>query len=820
MIEPLRELEYAWRRLRRAPAFSVTSLVVLTLGLGATTAMFSVVNAVLLRPLPFAEPEQLVNVSHSAVISGVSHLEQSDASFLLYDRHNTVFDRLGASRLSDVSIAPLAGAPGEPERVLGAGVTAGWLPTLGIAPVRGRTITAADDRPGAPGVVIISDAIWHRKFGGDPATVGSHVIVNGTSSEIVGIMPPSFRYPSASVQVWYPLQFDPAHANAGSFNYTAIARLKRGVTRDAAVADLARFLPRLLDEFPNDIPREMFEQVHLRPTILPLRDVIIGDVGRLLWILFGAVGLVLAIACANVANLFLVRAEGRHRELAVRNALGAGRVALTWQYLGEAVLLAGGGGVAGIGVAALAIGALSAVPSGIDIPRLTEVSLDGVVVLFAVAATLASAIVVSVVPLLRTRRIAIAAVLKESGRAATAGADKQRTRGMLVVAQVALALVLVASSGLLARSFARLRDVKPGFDATNVSTLRVSLPASRYKNATAVGGFYSQLVERARNLPGVSGAALTTWLPLTDDRNNSALGVEDRLTPNTVPPVHNISFVSSAYFATMGVPLLSGRTLGAQNDPKRVLFEAVVSKSFADRYWKTESALGKRIRAGITGPWFTIVGVAGDVHLEALDKPADQAVYFPLVQSNADSTVIEPSVALVVSANSDSPALASALRRIVHDLDPALPTYGEQPMRRIVDAATAKARFLVLMLGVASAVALVLGAVGIYGVMAYGVSLRQREIGVRMALGARPSDVSQMVSRQGVTLAGIGVVVGLAGAIGATRFLRGLLYDVSPTDPLTLGATCVVLLAVALIATWLPARRAAGVDPAVVLRSD
>jgi putative ABC transport system permease protein len=820
MLDLTREFQHGWRRLRRTPVFTATALVVLGVGLGATTTMFSIVNAVLLRPLPFPNSERLVEATHTAAISGLQRLEQSDATFLLYQRHNTVFDDIGVSRAVDLSIAPADASAGDAERVAGAGVSASWLPTLRISPARGRAFTADDDRPGAPGVVVLSDGLWRRKFGADPAIVGRSVIINGSSRQVVGIMPPTFRYPSPSTQVWYPLQLDPAHTDAGSFNYDAVARLKPGATREAAVADLARAIPRLLDEYPSDIPRAMFEKAHLTPIVTSLHDAVVGDVSRLLWILLAAVGVLLTIACANVANLFLVRAEGRSRELAVRTALGAGGTAIVLHYLSEAILLALGGGAIGAALAAAGIRLLSVLPSGVSVPRLAEVSLDPIVGLFAVAITFASAAAVCAVPLLRTRRIAIAAVLKESGRATTTGAGRHRTRAMLVVAQIALALLLVASSGLLARSFSRLRDVNLGFDPANVTTARVALPEARYATAAPALNFYESLLNRTRALPGVRDAALSTWLPLTSDANNSAVTVEDYAAePNAVPPVHAVNNVSSSWFATMRIPILSGRTLGTQ-DAAHPVREALVSRSFARRYWKSGSALGRRIHLGLDEPWFTVVGVVGDVHLTALDKPGEEAVYFPLVLPSGDSAVVHSRVALAVATNQAAPTLSTDIRRIVRDLDAGLPTYGQQSMDAIVGDASAKARFLVLMLGAASAIALVLGAVGIYGVMAYGVSLRQREIGVRMALGARPADVSRMISRQGLALASVGVVIGLAGAIASTRLLRGLLYDVSPTDPLTLGVTCAVLLATAFLSSWFPARRAANVDPASVLRSD
>ncbi len=814
-----RELRHAWRRLRRAPAFTVTTFVVLALGLGATTAIFSIVYGILLRPLPYPNADRLMVVSHSLVVPGVDHVDESDATFMLYQAHNTVFDGIGAYHETDLNLGVANGA-GQPERVSAAGVSASLLPTLGVAPAAGRAFSTDEDRVGGPKVVILADQLWRRKFGGDRALVGQNVLIDGTLRQVVGIMPASFHYPNTRTEIWFPLQLDPAHSAPGNFNYVAVARLKPNVTPAAATAELTRILPRLLEEYPSDIPPAMFEKVHLRPVLTPLRDVMTKDVRGLLWILFGAVGLLLVIACANVADLFLVRAEGRQRELAVRNALGARRSTLLAQHMSEAIVLAALATVAGLLLAASGIGLLASLPSGIDVPRLSEVSLNGVVLLFAVGTALLCAIAVSVVPLLRTLRIPIAVVLRESGRSATSGREKHRVRSVLVVAQVALALVLVAASGLLARSFERLRGVTPGMNADGLWSMRIALPSSRYGTTPVIAGFYTNLLDRVRAIPGVQQAALTTWVPLTDDNDNSTLQVEDHpLPPNSVPPVHDLVYATSDYFSTMGIPLLSGRALGTQ-DPNHPLFEAVVSRAFAAQYWHGGSALGKRVRPWITGPWFTVVGVTGDVHLKALDQPAEAAVYFPIIFSMPDSVVAFDNVALMIRSAPGPVNVLSAARGVVQSLDPSLPTYGERPMSDIVRAASARARFLVLLLGVASAIALVLGAVGLYGVMAYGVSLRQREIGVRVALGAQPSAVSRMISRQGLALATAGVVVGLIAAVATTRLLRGLLYEISPTDPLTLGGTVAVLLAVAFVASWLPARRASVVDPAVVLRSE
>ncbi len=626
------ELRHAGRRLRRTPVFTATTLIVLVLGLGATTTMFAIVDGIVLRPLPYAQPEQLVDVSHSIAVSGITHVNESDASFMLYQRHNQVFSGIAATRDRSANLGVKAGAPGEARRLSVTGVSANFFDVLRVTPMRGRTFVAGEDQTGAPRVVILSAGLWRRQFGAADNIIGQEILIDGIQRQVVGVMPAAFTYPSASTELWYPIPFDAAHSDPGSFNYQSIARLKPGVTREAATTDLTRILPRLLDEFQSDIPKAMFEQAHLAPVVTPLRDVIVGDAPRLLWILFAAVLAVWLIACANVANLVLVRAEGRQREMAVRTALGAGRGAVFTQYLSEATIVAAAGGAGSVALAAVAIRSLSSLPQGIDVPRLSDVALDGRVLVFALVATILTAFLVSLVPVLRARRIPIAAVLKESGRAATTGAERQRTRSALVVAQVALALVLVATSGLLARSFNRLRAVQPGWDSSNRVALRYSLPSTQYHTATAIAAFHERLLNSVRALPGVIDAGLTTWLPLSDDNSNSVVEVEDHpLPPNSVPPVHDYVNVSDDFFATMGIPVLAGGVFSRQ-DVARPQLEAVVSRAFAERYWKGASALGKRVRQGIDGPWSTVVGVVGDVHLASLEKPAPDAIYFPIVK--------------------------------------------------------------------------------------------------------------------------------------------------------------------------------------------
>ena len=815
----LSELRLAARRLRRVPTFTVATVLVLTLGVAATTAVFSVVNGVLLRPLPYSAPDRLVALTNTLEVSGAEITDQSDASVMLYQERARAFDGIGAWRDRDVNLGASDADPAPAERLSAAWVTANLFGVLGVRPSLGRTFQAGEDRVTAAPVAILSDRLWRRRFHGDRAAVGKRIVVDGVSREIVGVMPASFIFPRSSPELWTPMPLDPANGQAGSFNDRAVGRLRDGATVESARADLARVLPRILDEFPSGIPPAMWEQAHVRPVVASFRDSIVGDVSRLLWILLGSVSLVLLIACANVASLLLVRGESRQLELAVRGALGSGLAGIVAQCLSESFVLAAGAGVLGAALAAIAVRTLASAGGDLGVPRLEQVSVDGHVLLFTLGVSALCALLVSIIPVVRARHIPIAMALRDSTRGSTSGKPRQRARSILVVAQVALALVLVAASGLLARSFARLRDVRPGFEPTGVVMARLVLPAANYKSAASAMQLYDRLLEQVRAIPGVRDATITDWVPLTSDHNDTATGVEDHpLPPNGVPRVHFSIDIDGAYFETMGIPLLSGRTFGPQ-DAAHPPLEAVVSHAFAERYWPNGNPLGKRVRPGLDGPWYTIVGEVGDVHYEALDKPAEDALYYPLVQHADSASAATRFVSVLVrAAGTQQASVAAGLRRTVHALDASLPTYGERSLSQVVDAASSRARATLLLLAVASALALVLGAVGIYGVMAYGVTLRQREISVRIALGARPSQVRRMISRQGVTLGLAGVAVGIVLALGVTRVLRGFLYEVSPTDPLTLGGTCVALLVVAVLASWGPARSAAAIDPADTLR--
>ena len=824
-----RHTRHAARRLLRAPAFTVAAILTLTLGIGATTAVFSVVNGVLLRPLPYDRPGQLVELAHTLEVSGVTRVDQSDASYLHYRRTNHVFTDVGAYRATAVNLGPMrgGGSVGEasPERVTAARASASVFGVLRVPPLRGRVFAERDDRVGAAPVVLIGQRLWERKYGGDPAIVGRRVEIDGVAREVIGVMPASFHFPASETALWLPTEIDPARTESATFDYHAVARLRDGVAPAAAAAELQQLLQTLPEAFPGRLTASALEQTRMRAVVHPLRDVVVGDVGRVLWVVLGAVAFVLLVACANVANLFLVRAEGRQHELAVRRALGASRAAIVADLLPEALILAATGGVLGLALATAGVRLLRSLEAATDIPRLAAVGVDGTVLVAAAACTMLAALVVSALPAWRAGATTVQSVLTESGRSATTGRGRQRARQALVVAQVALALMLVAGAGLMARSYARLRAVQPGFDAAHALTVRVALPEARYADSGSAARLFVRALDEIAALPGVEAAGVVTKLPLdAEARRDTALFLEERsMSPGGFPNVHQVAYASPGYFRALGIPLLEGR-LFDRPDPTLAPRELIVSRALARRYWEDGQATGHRVQLSPTGASYTVVGVAGDVRGTGLDQPPDETIYLPLVTAPGDAdseTRWTPrEVAIVVRGADGAPAVGSDIARVVSALDPSVPVYRIAPMRDVVARASARSTFTLLLLGVASAAALALGAVGIYGVIAYAVSLRGREIAVRLALGARPAEVRRMVSRQAMTVAAIGVAAGLAGALALTRVLAALLFGVSPTDPLTLAAAAAVLLAVAAAASWPPARRAAAMDPAQALRAE
>jgi predicted permease len=829
----MQTIRHAIRRLLRARAFTAAALLTLTLGIGATTAVFTVVNAVLLQPLPYPDPERLVDLSHTLTISGITRVDQSDATFLYYRRENRSFADVGAYRVTGVNVGRLTGSSGpadtRAERVNAGLVSASTFTVLRAKPLAGRAFRDDEDRPDAPLVALIGQRLWERKFGADPALVGRRLEIDGVPREVVGIMPATFDLPASRTDVWLPLRLDPSHTASAAFDYRGIARLRPGVSLEAASADLQRLLPHVPEAFPGRLTTQAITQIQMRAVIRPLRDTIVGDVGRVLWVVLGAVACVLLVACANVMNLFLVRAEGRQHELAVRRALGAGRRTLAWEHVAEGAILAVIGGVLAIAVAGVGVRVLRSLEGAIAIPRLGEVRVDGTVLAVATGVTTLALLLVSVLPAARASGTVASTALREMGRALTAGRARHRARNALVVSQLALAVVLLAGAGLMARSFARLRAVPAGMDAERAFAFRVALPRVVYGDSGAAARFIVRALDAIGSVQGVETAAAISKLPLVPDaRQDSALFVEDHpLAPGSMPAIHQMAFTSPGYFRALGIPMLDGRTFESL-DPARAPREVVLSRSVAARYWPKDRAVGKRVRMSPVGEWYTVVGVAGDVRGSGLDQPPDEIVYLPMVVTLGGMAMGQDpprawtprDVAFVTRAERDTALVGARAEAIVRALDPEVPAYGARVMADVVSQSMARTTVTLILLGVASAVALALGAIGIFGVVSYVVSLRTREIAVRMALGARPVDVRRMVTRQVAVVAAAGVGVGIAGALAVTRVLGALLFGVSPVDPASLAAAAVGLGVVAFLASWVPARRASGTDPAQALRAD
>ncbi len=820
-------LRLAARRLRRAPAFAVAAVLTLALGIGGTIAVFTVVNGVLLQPLPYPRADRLVDLSHTLALAGLTRVDQSDATFLLYRRDNRVFTDIGVYRSTAVNMRVLGAAAGNgatAERVSAARVTPSVFRVLDATTARGRGLTAADAAPGAPAVAVISQGLWKRDFGADPAAVGRHLSIDGVDHEIVGVMPARFAFPTVQAALWIPLQFDPAHTKSAAFDYRGIARLRNGLSLAQATSDLQRLLPQVPVAFPGRLSAAAIRVMHMTVAVRPLRDVMVSGVSRILWTVLGSVGVLLLIACANVANLFLARAEGRQREFAVRRALGAGRGALIDDCIAEAVVLSTLGGLLGLALASAGVRLLLRLRVSAGIPRLADVHVDAAVVAFASGVSLLAALVVSVTPALRAGGVGLATVLAADGRTSTGTGGRHRARRALVVSQIALALVLLAGAGLFARSFQRLRAAKPGFAADQALSFRLALPAAEYPGAGDAARTLVQTLHALRGLPSVEAAGLATRLPLDEEATqDSAVFIEDHPTPTgKIPDIHPMVFATPGYFSAMKIPVVAGRLFAPpdpSSDPAHTPREVVVSQAFADRYWNAATAVGKRIRMNPAGPWSTIVGVVGSTRDDGLEKPPAQTVYSPLVTTAASGAPWTPrNVAFVVRTRGDVDALGAAVRGAVRASVPGVPAYRMLPLRDLVSDSVSRTTFTLLLIGIAALVATAVGATGIYGVIGYLVALRTREIGVRLALGAQPADVRRMVVRRAVGDAAAGVLAGLIGAVVATRALASLLFGVSPTDPVALAGAASVLLVTAVAASWLPARRAARLDPAIALR--
>jgi predicted permease len=812
------DLRYSLRRLARAPGFTVVAVITLALGIGANTAVFTLVDGVLLRPLPFPEPERLLSLQHLGR-DGQDELPISSGLYLLYRDRAATLESVGMHARTAANLV----VDGRPERVDGRQVTPDWFHVLGASAARGRTFLDEEGLPDGTQVVILSDGLWRSHFGADPGVIGTTVDMSGVSREVVGVMPPDFGFPDRDARFWIPLVVDPTRAPLASFFAGGVARIAEGSSREAVEAEIGGMLEQLTELYPDDGGASFLEDVGLRARIQPLKNALVGDVTTTLWILLGTVGFVLLIACANVANLLLVRAEGRQRELALRVAVGAGRLDVLRSFMGESVVLAAAGGALGLGVASLAVRVTSRLLPA-DLPRMAEVGMDPRVFGFTAAVAMGCALFFGLFPLLRFGTDDLAGKLKEGGgpRGSTGGAERHALRNGLVVAQVALALVLLVGSGLMFRSFLALRAADPGFDTEGILTARIIVPSGEIEDARATAEFFRQLRRRLEEQPGVEAVGLTGAVPLgAAGVSFASMEVEDHPRgPDELPVFAALPVADVGYVEAMGIEVLEGRSArpGDGGDEGR---NVTVNRSFAEHWWPEGSALGRRVRYGAEDEaWYTIVGVLDDVHQSGLAEPPREAVYFPPLGEIGGTYFVARAQDVVIRTAGDPMAFVPVLRREVRAIDPRIPVANPRTMETVFRESTARTSFTMTMLGAASGIALLLGLVGIYGVISYVVSQRTREIGVRMALGASGSKVRRMVLRQGLVLAAFGVVLGLLAAVALSRVMAALLYRVGAVDLVTYASVAAGLVAVAALASWIPALRAAAVDPSRALRAE
>jgi predicted permease len=804
------------RRLRSSPSFALVSVITLAVGLGGNLAIFTVVNAVLLRPLPVPDSDRLVILEHSAPgLTQLPELPMSDALYFLYATESRTLD--GVTLVNDRQVSFTG--PENPQRIEAAYVTASFFDVMRTPPRLGRAFTVDDERPGAPPVVMLTDGLWRERFGGDPGIVGRVVEIEGASTEIVGVLPPVILFDE---QLYRVLQLDPTQTQLGSFSSTGLARIADDYSIEQVQTELATMASNLEELFPDQDAAPILANAGFTPRIRPAREMIVGAIEATLWILLGAVGFLLLIACANVANLFLARAEARHRELAIRIALGESRANVIGTTIGEGVMLALVGGLVAAPLAFAAVRILVRFgPQGL--PRLREIAPDANVLLFGLAMSLVAGLLFGVLPALKAGAIPASACLNEGGRGASATRERHLTRRVLVVVQIALALTLLVGSGLAARSFQRLASVDPGFDPTGVLSLRLSLPELRYESDESRLQFHRQLLERLTALPGATAVGAVSDLPLGGSLSGTGASLEGQpLEDDGFPPIFMTKNVSSGYFDAMGIEIVEGRGF-ERLDADRAAPVVIVSEGLARTHWANESALGKGIRQG--GPpgdgedWFRVVGVVQDVHQQSLHDPPPELAYYPLA-TPAGEGEIDVSLGMSYVVRAEGANVASAARAAVRALDPRLPISDVDTMETLVVRARAQGAFLMVLLLIASGFAVLLGAIGLYGVISYVVAQRRREIAIRMAIGAQIADIRRLVLVEAGWLALAGTALGLGSAVVLTGRLQALLFETSPLDPVVIAAVSTLLAGICLLASWLPARRAARVEPVTALRAE
>jgi len=816
------QLRQVLRRLRRAPMFTAVTLITLAAGVGANTAVFSVLEGVLLKPLPYPHSGELVGVWHTAQAFHNAEVNMAPSNYFIYREQNRTLQDVGLYNGDSVSVTGLA----EPEQVRAVDVTDGTLPILGIPPMLGRVFDRSDTTPGSPDTIILTYGYWTRKFSGDRSVVGRTITVDAKPRQIIGVMPMQFHFLDMQDRgLILPIRFDRNKTTLGQFSFEGVARLKPGMTIADANRDVARMLPVVWDAFPAPpgFSVELFKHAGVVPNLRPLSQDVVGDVGKFLWVLMGSIGVVLLIACANVANLLLVRVEGRQQELAIRAALGASRRRLAGELLFESTVLGLLGSVLALALAWAAVRLLVTLgPSGL--PRLHDIRIDTAVLVFNLIVSLIASLLFGSIPVLKYAGARMGTGLREGGRTLSQGRERHRARNTLVVVQVGLAVVLLICSGLMIRTFRALTHVNAGFsEPSAVQTFRITIPEAQVSDKEQVIRMQEAILRKLEPIPGVSSVAFAHSVPMDGNQWGDPVYASDRKYSEGELPLRRLKFVSPGMLHTLGIPLLAGRDF-TWTDIYEKIPVAIVSENFAREYWHDPaSALSKQIRVSSKDDWRQIIGVVGDVHDKSLNEDAPETAYWPTFMARFESNPIDIRRSVIFAIRSPragSESLMKEVRQAVWSVNANLPLADVRTLDYFYSKSIARTSFTLVMLAIAGGMALLLGAVGLYGVIAYSVTQRTREIGIRIAVGAQQGELVGMFVRQGLLLAGAGVVCGILVAGGAMRLLSSVLFHVKPVDPLTYALVCVGLVATCALASYIPSRAATTVDPVEALRAE
>lgn len=815
------------RRLGRAPMFTLITLLTLAIGIGANTVIFTVVENVLLKPLPYPDANRLIGVWYQApgihIVNG--DLNIAPSHYFINREQNKTLEDIGVYNGDAFNVT----GSGEPEHVNGLDVTDGTFPLLGVKPALGRLFTRQDDTASAPKTVILSYGYWQKKFGGATSVIGQSRTMDGESRQIVGVLPRGFQFLDYDdVNLVIPMAWDRSKTHLGNYSYEALARLKPGVTMEQATADLDRLVPIAFNTFPppDGFSKALFESAHMSSSPHPLKKDVIGDIGNVLWVVMGALVLVLLVACANVANLLLVRVEGRRQELAIRSALGASWGRTAGELVAESLVLAVAGSLIGLGLAYAALRALIwAAPQGL--PRLHEIHIDLFALLFTAGLALLTSLFIAILPIVKYAGLRATTGLRDGGRALSQGRERLRARKVLVIVQVAMALVLLLCSGLMIRTFLALTHVDPGFNAhQSLETFRFYVPETQIPDAQPdrIIHQFQEIADRIQALPGVTAVSFCSIVPLSGNSNNDVLYAQDHeMSQGKIPPIRRFNFVAPGYFSTLGTRIVAGREI-SWDDTYNKLPVAMISENMAREWWgSAQAALGKKIRVASIDDWREIVGVAEDTHYDGVDKPAPTTVYWPLLRGNYEGQKMDVSRGVsfaVRSSRAGSQAFFHELEQAVWQVNANNPLAMPMTLDEMYRKSMARTSFTLVLLSAAGVMALLLGVIGIYGVISYTVAQRSREIGIRMALGAQRQQLTGLFVRQGLVLTALGAAAGLVVAFAAMRLLSSILFNVSPFDPLTYSAITAVLLVTGAIACYLPSRRAATVNPVDALRAE